>query len=152
MKKILIFMLILLFTAVGYLSYAHFSGGKVYTFGLPIGGIKAQVRYRVNNFFEQIKFKNINELKNFTEPFISKEAFFTYLNNILNNPLDQIELENFTINNIELDSTKNRARVKTEFFYKNFITNKSFAQEKLIFLYHANNNWFIDIESVMMHP
>jgi hypothetical protein len=45
MKKFFVLLLLLICIAMGYLTYAHFSGGKIYTFGLPIGGERAVIRH-----------------------------------------------------------------------------------------------------------
>ena len=57
MRKFFIAFALVLVAALTYLGYAHFSGGAVPTFGLPIGGEKARIRHRVQSFFEDVKLK-----------------------------------------------------------------------------------------------
>jgi hypothetical protein len=57
---------------------------------------------------------------------------------------DQMELDEFIVEEIELDSLNKRARVRVNLLGKNLITNQPFALGKLIFLYRSHQAWLID--------
>jgi hypothetical protein len=149
MRKILIVMLLILIAAVGYLSYAHFSGGAIPTFGLPIGGEKAQIRQKTYQFFENIKFKN-RVFTGLVQGDADQEQIYKYLRKTLGIEENLLDLTHVSIEKIELDSSKERARVKVKLSGQNITNKKPIEIQKLIFLYknQKGDNWVIDINEL----
>src|SRR5580704_10363334 len=79
MRTFIIIVFILVIACVGYLGFAHFSGGAVPTFGLPLGGERAEVRLRTQRFFEHVKFKNANALRDFVSADTPSDEVAQYL-------------------------------------------------------------------------
>lgn len=148
MRKIIWIVLILLIAALGYIGYAHFSGGAVPTLGLPIGGDRALIREKVLTFFEQIKFKNRNALKRFVDAGVSDEELSLFLSKTLGAEADRIDLLSSHIKDVELDSQGLRARVKVELFGHNQDTNRPLLRDAVIFLYKASEKWLIDTKTL----
>jgi hypothetical protein len=150
MRKFFILILVLAIAALGYLGYAHFSGGAVPTFGLPIGGEKAKIRVLSVAFFENVKFKNSSALIHYVENNSSIGEIASYLTKTFGVDADQVDLIKVVIKDIELDSLGTRARVKVELRGHNQLTNKAFDIEKIIFLYKVGEKWLVDIKSLSL--
>lgn len=147
MRKILIILLVLIVLALGYLGYAHLSGGAVPTFGLPLGGEKAHIRARVSAFFEHVKFKNTSALKNFVNSDTSEQTLSAFLSKTLGSDEDDVDLLNVKIEQVEVDSTEQRARVRVELNGINLAQKKPFELSRIIFLYRQQNLWLVDMMS-----
>src|SRR5687768_5461385 len=92
MRNFIILMVIFLMAALAYLAYAHFSGGAIPTFGLAIGGEKAEIRRRSYRFFEQVKFKNANALRDYVSEDVHSEQISEYLNKIIGLNVSEVDL------------------------------------------------------------
>lgn len=150
MRTFIITVALLLALSLGYLSYAHFSGGAWPTFGLPIGGEKAKIRAFVLAFFEHVKFKNTSALASFVakEKNVSDRAH--YLTKTLGIDQEKIDLTSTSIEEIELDSAQMRARVKVKLKGQDLIDYKPIEQVKIIFLYkNSDGAWLIDTENLL---
>jgi hypothetical protein len=139
MRKLFIIVLLLIIAVFGYLAFAHFSGGQVPTFGLPIGGEKVHIRARVNSFFEHVKFKNTSVLNNFIKA--SPEELSVFLNQLGLN--EDVDLKQVKIEEIELDSSETRARVRIKILGTNLKSNEAIEISKILFLY-LEGQWMID--------
>ena len=151
MRKFIVFLILLMIAALAYLAYAHFSGGAIPTFGLPLGGEKAKIRERTKIFFENLKFKNINALRDFVSQDSSPEQFSHYLKENLGLDLEKIDLEKVEVENIELDSLQQRARVKIKLEGRELVTKKPFAYERIVFLFRGQDDkWLFDVNSTSL--
>lgn len=150
MRKFFIMVLLLAIAAMVYLGYAHFTGGAVPTFGLPIGGEKAHVRVQALAFFEHVKFKNRAAITNFVGSSAAPEETALYLDKTLGMDADQVDLVKVAIKDVELDSMGTRARVKVELSGQDLAANKPFDVEKVIFLYRVADRWLVDIKTLSL--
>ncbi len=140
---------VLLIACIGYLTYAHFSGGSVPTFGLPLGGERAQIRLRTLSFFEHVKFKNASALEDFVSATSGPEELTHYLLTLLGIGPDQIDLHHVTIEHVELNTAETRARARVTFTGQDLSQQKPFSLSKIIFLFkNTEGVWLVDIKSV----
>ncbi len=140
--------------ALAYFGYAHYSGAALPVWGLPLGGQKALIRSRVTEFFESVRFKNTQSLKNFVAPDISDEEINHYLLQTLGQPTNEIDLKSVKIKDIELDSSQSRARVRIDLSGQRLNDQKVFDISKIIFLYleehDSDNIWLVDTKNISM--
>ena len=149
MRTLFILIVVLFALSIGYLGYAHFTGGSLPTFGLPIGGEKAKVRARTLGFFEHVKFKNASALDDFVDSGATAEEVSSYLVKSLGINADYIDLVDVTIEHVELNSSETRARARVSFSGQNLSEKKPFVFTKIIFLYkNVEGEWLVDIKSV----
>ncbi len=148
MRKFLILILLLVLLALGYLGYAHFSGGAVPTFGLPLGGERAIIRERITTFFEHVKFKNTSALKNFVSPDTSEDQISAFLSKTLGQDEDNVDLLETKIDQVEIDSSKERARARITLEGTDLAKKQPLDISKVIFLFLANGEWLMDIKNV----
>lgn len=154
MRKFFTILLLMSMAVLGYFGYAHYSGAAVPVWGLPLGGEKANVRSRVSIFFESLRFKNTQALKDFFAPDIQPQEIAHFLLQTFNTPVRDIDLQSAKIKDIELDSSKKRARVRIELSGQNLDDQKSLDISKIIFLYSEgeSNKWLIDTADPASHP
>lgn len=139
---------LLIFAAGAYLGYAHFSGGEVPTFGLPLGGEKKNIRDTTQAFYETIKFKNRDAIKHFVDATATQEDISDYLTKTFGEgALNEIDLNSVSIEQIELDSQETRARVKILLSGLYLDDKKAFTINKLLYFYRANSLWLLDLKS-----
>lgn len=149
MRTFLVILVTLLLLGLGYIGFAHFSGASVPTFGLPIGGERAQVRARTLSFFEHVKFKNASALQDFVESEVDRHEMGEYLLKSLGINPQNIDLVGVAIESVELNTTETRARARVSFSGQNLDEKKPFSFSKIIFLYkNTENIWLIDTKSV----
>lgn len=147
MRTFVVIFLFLLISAGVYVGYAHFSGGQVPTFGLPIGGEKAKIREAATNFFEQIKFRNYDGLERYTEE-VTKDEIASYIKELFGINKNDLDLDEFSIKNIEMDSSKLRSRVVLSFTGRDVSTQAPFERQKMVFLYlNKDKKWLFDIKN-----
>lgn len=148
MRKILILVLLILISSSIYFGYAHFSGGAVPTFGLPIGGEKARIRARISAFFEHVKFKNTSALRNFVEAGTSEEQISQFLKKTLGQNEDDVDLLDTKVEQIEIDSSSLRARARIRLLGINLVNKQPVDISKVIFLFSADGEWLLDIKNI----
>ena len=135
--------------SLGYLGYAHISGGAVPTFGLPIGGQKALIRQQALRFFEHIKFKNTSAIKDFVKEDASNEDINTFMSKTFGQDPANIDLQSVMVENVELDSSKKRARSRVSLIGRDLLESRPIVLSKVIFLYLGDkNDWLIDISNL----
>ncbi len=140
---------IIVVLGLGYLGYAHFTGGSVPLLGLPLGGERAQVRARTTTFFEHVKFKNASAFKTFISDEASSEEISAYLHKTLGINPNNIDLTSVKINSVELDSSASRARVKITLMGQDLAEKKALSISRIIFLYrNGDGPWLIDIKNL----
>lgn len=151
MRTLLLFFALVILAFLGYFGYAHLSGGAVPTFGLPLGGQKAQVRKLCEVFFEDIKFKNTEKLEEFIDKSLNPEKLQDYLIEIFDKNPKSLSIEKMIINSIEIDSQGQRARVKIKIIGNDLSQNIGFEKNKIIFLYFdiLSKRWLIDIKNLI---
>lgn len=148
MRKFFGLIFVLILAALAYVGFAHFSGGAVPTFGLPLGGNKAQIRARTLEFFDHVKFKNASALLNFVAKESTSEEVERYVDRTIGLDSDNADLNLIKIETVELDSRASRARAKLRLAGQDLINKKPFDIEKIIFLYVTpDDQWLIDIKT-----
>lgn len=151
MRTFFIFILIILILAGFYLLYAQISGGAVPTFGLPIGGERAEVRHRIKYFFEQVKFKNTNGLISTVSEGSSTEDLEKFLNQTFGVSPAEADLQRVEVESVEIDSSGTRARAMVRLHGQNLALSKPFQATRLIFLYkNTQNHWLLDIKHMAL--
>lgn len=148
MRRFLTFLTLLIIAALAYLAYAHISGGAVTTFGLPLGGEKAEVRKQLTRFFEHVRFKNKSALPAFVAEGTDPQEIEAFLNQTLESDSSNIDLQSIQVTAIELDSSKQRARARINLLGQNLSDKKPFDINKVIFLYTEGKDWLIDIKNL----
>ncbi len=149
MRKFLVLLLLLLIACAGYLGYAHFSGGAVPTFGLAIGGEQAIIRQQALRFFEHIKFKNINALKDFVKEGAEAGEINQFITKTIGFEPANVDLQSLKVENVEMDSSQKRARAKVHLAGLELSERRQFDVSKVIFLYlDEKAQWLIDIETL----
>jgi hypothetical protein len=142
-------LLLLAVLVAGYLAYAHFSGGQVPTFGLPIGGEKGEIRVYASQFLENIKFKNTAALVGFAENATSADVD-KYLTSLFDMDKNAIDLQTFSVKEIEMDSSKMRSRVNILLKGRDLSNNNPFEKHKIIYLYQnpTKKTWLVDMNTL----
>lgn len=149
MRTFFICLALLLMLAAGYLLYAQLSGGAVPTFGLPIGGERAQVRQQIQRFFEHVKFKNKNGLSTMVSEHTSMEDIEEFLGKIFGAAPSDIDLRSVRVDSVELDSSGTRARALVSLGGQNIVLQKPFETNRLLFLYkEQKDHWLLDIKNL----
>jgi hypothetical protein len=150
MKKYLYFLLFLLFVGGGYLAGAHFSGGAWYTFGLPLGGEKGWLRETTTAFWEDIQFKDFKKAAQYHTPDKQDTVDIPYLleRMFLLKP-ELMDIMDYEIQFVDIDSTGLRARTKTRVHFKDLL-NKDIRNQEILLYFHRNSMeepWFMELES-----
>lgn len=149
MKKFFTLLLLLLVAAALYFGYAHFSGGAIPTWGLELGGERAQVRNVLTRFFENVRFKNLKSLPDFVEASASPEEIEEFLSQTFQASPSYIDLQSIIVTSVELDSTKQRARARIQLIGHDLKSQKPFDITRIIFLYRVDpEHWLIDIRNL----
>lgn len=151
MRTFFIFILLLLALAGGYLLYAQFSGGAVPTFGLPIGGERAEVRHQITRFFEHVKFKNKSALASLVSADASAAELDNFLTQTFGVDPNQVDLQKVDVESVELDSSKNRARAVVRLRGNNLAEQRALDVSRLVFLYKdKQGKWLLDIKNLSL--
>ncbi len=149
MKAVLWVVLGVLVVALGYLSYAHFSGAAVYTFGLPLGGERAHIRQTTARLFENVKFRNLDAIAAMVTPGESMGAIDAYLGKVIGVPPENFDLQKTLIEGIEIDSSNKRARARVTLVGENLHSRENMTVSKIIFLFYDEHaGWLFDIKNV----
>jgi hypothetical protein len=134
----------------GYLAVAHVSGGAFYTFGLPLGGEEGWLRRRSLEFWEDIQFKDFDKAATYHSPDQQSQVDIPFLLErlFLVKPegLDIMQIE---VVMVDIDSTGNRARVKTRLQTKVLVDGKIREREIMLYYHRASaaEPWFMELES-----
>lgn len=149
MRKSILLTILFILALTAYFSYVHFTAADLPTFGLKLGGQKSELKNLTKNFLESIKFKNIDTLKSF----ISKESLTQDLEIFFKKTFDmsyqEIDLEKFSIEETQIDSTKSRCKIKVKLMGTNQITKEPFSKIRVLYWYFDTNLkiWLIDIKN-----
>lgn len=147
MRKIIILFLILIIAALSYFAYANYSNKDLPTFGLPPIGDKGKIKALTKEFFESVKFKNYEALKHYVSKSLTQDEIYKFLDKTFETSHSEIDLQNFQIGNVEIDSQKTRARIKVSLFGIDQKNSAPLDKNKTIYLYYDNetSQWLIDI-------
>ncbi len=145
--------LIIIVTA--YLGAVHLSGGAFYSFGLPLGGERAQLRQLASAFIEDIQFKDFDKAASYHEPDVAAQVDIPYLLQrlFLQKP-ETLDIMRYELVRCELDSSKLRGRVKVNIKVKNLLNGKIRKQDVMLFFYRkdAQSPWYMRLEDSLRRP
>lgn len=151
MRKFLVLLLLLALAAAVYLGYAHLSGGAVPTFGLALGGEPALIRQQALRFFEHVKFKDFSALKDFVKEGTDTPQINQFITKTIGFEPAQVDLQTLKIEQVEIDSSHKRARVKVHLAGLELQERRQFDLTKVIFLYlDEKSQWLIDLETLSL--
>ena len=140
---------LLALSAGGYLAAAHLSGGAFPTPGLKVGGERGELRRTALSFWEDIQFKDFTAAAGYHAPDVRDTVDIPYLIQriFLQKPelLDIMEVE---VVLVDLDSTGQRARVKTRLKVKDLALERVMERELLLYFSRedAQSPWYMRLE------
>lgn len=139
----------------GYLAAVHFSGGAFYSFGLPLGGERAELRHISTAFLEDVQFKDFKKAATYHEPKIAATVDIPYLLQrlFLQKP-ETLDIMSYELVLCELDSSQLRGRVKARVKVKNLLDGKIRNQDLMLFYYRQNTDapWYMKLEDSLRSP
>ena len=150
MKKWLIGIGVVLVLAGTYIGMAHFSGGSFPTLGLPIGGVRAELRSTTLNFIEDVKFKDFDKAATYHHPDKQDSLDIPYyIERLFLIKPEALDVMSYEIVFVEIDSSKLRGRVKARIKCKNLIRENIHEKEAMFFFHRAsvNDPWYMVLES-----
>ena len=150
MKKIILLVFILLLLIAGYFVAAHFSNGKLPSFGLEFNSQKSIVKHQALRFWEDIKFKDINSASKILSGENNKnKEIIAFLERIFQQPPERLDIVTCEILKVEIDSTQKRARVKLKVIANNLVTGSELQPEVMMFFYKNSKleTWLLELKS-----
>ena len=150
MKGWLIAAGVLVALGVGYVGLAHVTGGAFPTPGLAVGGELGFLRRQTTAFWEDIQFKDLDHAATFHDPETQEKVDIPFLLERLfllkPEALDVMDIE---IVLADIDSTGDRARVKTRLRVKDLLKDKVREKEVILYWHRADADapWYMELES-----
>ncbi len=145
--KWLITLLILIVLGVGgYLLAAYVTGGALPTFGLIIGGDRGEVRRVALKFWEDLKFDDPKSAAKLMLP-EDMTLVRSFTSKTFHIAPELLDVTGFEIVSVEIDSTGQRARVKSRILANDLGQNKLVKTEAMLFLRKIKTQWFLDLSS-----
>jgi len=143
--------------AVGYLAAAHLSGGAWFTFGLPLGGDRGELRRLGFGFWEDIQFKDFEAAAAFHEPDRQAEVDIPYLiERIFLQKPELLDISDLEVMLADIDSSGNRGRVLTRMRVRDLAMEKVHDKEVMLYFYREGKGspWYLDLETSLrqIHP
>jgi hypothetical protein len=136
--------------AVGYLAAAHLSGGAWFTFGLPLGGDRGEVRRLGLAFWEDIQFKDFGGAAAFHEPDRQADVDIPFLiERIFLRKPEQLDISDLEVMLADIDSSGNRGRVLTRMRVRDLFEERVYDKEVMLYFYREGEGspWYLDLES-----
>lgn len=149
MKKWFIGLGFLLGLVGGYLGLAHFSGGAFPTLGLPIGGQEAVLRERALSFWEDMQFKDYERGATYHAPDRQELVDIPFLLwRLFAVKPELLDIMEFEILFVEVDSTGDRARLRTWIKFEDLIKNKIRERDVMLYFHRAGPEapWYMELE------
>jgi len=149
MKKLVIGLVVLLVLAGGYLIAAHASGGAFYSFGLPLGGARGELRRLSRSFLEDIQFKDFKRAAGYHAPDKRDSVDIPFIiQRLFVQKPEALDIQSYTIVFAEIDSTDNRGRVKTRVKVKDLVRSQIREQELILYWERAGRGapWYMKLE------
>ncbi len=155
MKRWLVGIAVLVVLAGGYVGAAHLSGGALPTLGLPVGGDLGLLRSNTLSFWEDVQFKDFDAASSYHDPAVQADVDIPYLleRAFVMKP-EVLEIMEYEVVLADLDSTGNRARIKTRVKVKNLVSADLVEREIMLFWHRAGpaEPWFMELESSLRRP
>ena len=150
MRKSILFIIFFLLMCVAYFGYIHFTAADLPTFGLNLSGEKGKIKNLTKNFLEAIKFKNNEAIKSFIASDTPAEELNNFFKKTFDMSYEEINLEKFSIEEIEIDSSKTRCKIKINITGTNQITKEPFTKIRVLYWYLDLKAWLIDIKNIVI--
>lgn len=129
-------------------------------YGLRIGNVyiapgkeKMILEDLSQRFWEDIQFKDFDAASAYHEPEIRKEVDIPYLMErlFLIKP-EQLDVRSIEIQEVDIDSTELRGRVRTKLMVRVLNTGQTKHPEVILYWYKKNDSWFMKLESSLRPP
>ena len=149
MKKLVIAVIALVVLCGGYLAVAHLSGGAFYSFGLPLGGARGELRRLSRSFLEDIQFKDFKRAASYHAPDKRDSVDIPYLiQRLFVQKPESLDVQRYAIVFAEIDSTDLRGRVKTRVKVKDLVRGQIREQELILYWERAGRGapWYMKLE------
>lgn len=141
-------------TVGGYLAAAHFSGGALYTFGLPIGGDGAILRKISLSFWEDIQFKDFKKAARYHTPVKQETVDIPHLiQRLFIQKPEALDIMDYEVMFVETDSTQLRSRVKCRVKVKT-LADQKIREQEVMFYFHRKSKtapWYMELEDSLRH-
>jgi hypothetical protein len=133
----------------GYLVAAHVSGGALYTFGLPLGGEEGELRRITLSFLEDLQFKDYQKAATYHAPELQKTVDIPFLlHRVFQTPPETLDIQEYEILWVDLDTSKLRARVRTRVKAR-YLPADEVREANLMLYFHRDtihDPWFMVLE------
>lgn len=149
MKAKLVAAAVILTLAGGYLAAAHLSGGAFPTPGLALGGELGELRRTAMSFWEDIQFKDFTQAASYHHPDKQDTVDIPYLlQRVFLVKPEALDIMGYEIVMADLDSSGNRARIRTRIKAKDLIREKVMDRELMLFFQResADSPWYMVLE------
>jgi hypothetical protein len=136
--------------AGGYLWAAHLSGGALYTFGLPLGGERAELRRMAWSFWEDIRFKDFEAAAAYHTPERRAEVDIPYLiERLFMQKPEMLDVTDIEILMVDMDSSGDRGRVNTRLRVRDLAREEVEDQEVMLYFHREDEHsaWYMELES-----
>lgn len=133
----------------GCLTAAHLSEAALPTLGLPLGGDCGHVRRLSLSFLEDIQFKDFEAAARYHSPKKRKTVDIPYLLwRLFAVKPEALAIMGYEVLFADLDSSKNRARVKVRVKVKELVQGKLRDQEIMLYFEreHRRAPWYMKLE------
>lgn len=149
MKKLVVLVALLLVVGGGYLAAAHLSGGAFPTPGLALGGEKGALRRTALKFLEDVQFKDFARAATYHDPSVQQQVDIPFLlQRLFQVRPEALDIMEYEVVFAELDSSGNRARVKTRVKVKN-LADGGIKEQELMFYFERKDEkspWYMKLE------
>lgn len=131
-----------------YLAAAHLSGGRLYTFGLPLGGEVGEVRNQVMSFWEDVQYKDFVRAASYHTPEKRDDVDIPFLLErlFLQKP-ESIDIMSFEVVDVDIDSTQQRARARSRIKMKDLLREEIKTRELMLYFHRQQGQWYMELES-----
>lgn len=149
MRRWLILLGVLAVLLGAYVAAAHLSGGAFPTFGLPLGGDRGLVRRTALSFLEDIQFKDFERAAQYHAPDKRETVDIPFLiQRLFQVKPETLDIMEYEVIFADIDSSGNRARVKTRVKVKELTREHIRDQELMLYFERqdARSPWYMKLE------
>ncbi len=141
--------------AAGYLAAAHLSGGAFFTFGLPLGGDRGELRRTAIKFLEDVQFKDFDKASSYHSPADRGDVDIPFLiQRVFAVKHEALDIMDYEVVFAEMDTSGLRARVKVRITAKELLRGE--LREQPLMLYfnreHDKAPWYMKFEDSLRDP
>ena len=133
----------------GYLAVSHLSGAAFFTFGLPIGGDRGELRRTALRFLEDLQFKDFIKAATYHSPDDQSSVDIPFLiQRLFQVKPEALDIMDYEVIFADIDSSGDRARVKVRVKVKVLLNNAIKEKDMVLYFHRENANapWFMKFE------